>query len=124
MDGSDSNHHNTKQYNTFSERLIVTASISSSILDGERNQNQLRPEEILPTRGGLQLTPVATYEVGIVGTNILEGNHITSNYIGIPVGLQEEAARKQDLQFKTNKADTSRWYTSRRIGENHRNIKS
>jgi glutathione reductase (NADPH) len=34
--------------------------------------------------GGLQLTPVAAYEGGIVAANILEGNHITSNYIGIP----------------------------------------
>jgi glutathione reductase (NADPH) len=84
--------------------------------------------------GGLQLTPVATYEGEIVATNILEGNHITSNYIGIPsvvftipplasVGLQEEAARKQGLHFKTNKADTSGWYTSRRIGENHSGYK-
>jgi glutathione reductase (NADPH) len=84
--------------------------------------------------GGLQLTPVATYEGEIVATNILEGNHITSNYIGIPsvvftipplasAGLQEEAARKQGLHFKTNKADTSSWYTSRRIGENHSGYK-
>jgi len=80
--------------------------------------------------GGLPLTPVATYEGEIVATNLLEGNHIKPNYNGIPsvvftipplasVGLQEEAARKQGLHFKTNKANTSSWYSSRRVGENY-----
>jgi glutathione reductase (NADPH) len=55
---------------------------------------------------GLPLTPVATYEGEIVGTNLLEGNHVKPNYQGVPsvvftipplasVGLQEEVARKQ-----------------------------
>jgi glutathione reductase (NADPH) len=33
------------------------------------------------------------------------------------VGLQEQAARQQGLQFRTNFQDTSSWYSSRRIGE-------
>ncbi len=84
--------------------------------------------------GGLQLTPVATYEGEIVAANMLGGNHIIPNYKGIPsvvftipplasVGLQEEAARNQGLRFKTNKADTSSWYSSRRVGENHSGYK-
>jgi len=84
--------------------------------------------------GGLPLTPVATYEGDIVATNMLEGNHIIPNYNGIPsvvftipplasVGLQEEEARKQGLRFKTNKADTASWYSSRRVGENYSGYK-
>jgi glutathione reductase (NADPH) len=33
------------------------------------------------------------------------------------VGLQEQAAKQQGLQFKTNYQNTSSWYSSRRIGE-------
>ena len=84
--------------------------------------------------GGLPLTPVAIYEGEIVATNLLEGNHIKPNYKGIPsvvftipplasVGLQEEAARKQGLHFRINKADTSSWYSSRRVGEKYSGYK-
>jgi len=84
--------------------------------------------------GGLPLTPVASYEGEIVANNLLEGNHVKPNYKGVPsvvftipplasVGLQEEAARKQGLQFKTNKADTSSWYSSRRLGEKYSGYK-
>jgi glutathione reductase (NADPH) len=84
--------------------------------------------------GGLPLTPIATYEGEIAATNLLEGNHIKPNYRGVPsvvftipplasVGLQEDAARKQGLHFRTNKANTSSWYSSRRVGENHSGYK-
>ena len=84
--------------------------------------------------GGLPLTPVATYEGEIVAANLLKGNHIKPNYKGIPsvvftipplasVGLQEEAARKQGLRFRINKADTSSWYSSRRVGEKYSGYK-
>lgn len=77
---------------------------------------------------GMPLTPVAGYEGGIVADNLLNGNNIKPNYEGIPsvlftvpplasVGLQEQEARQQGLQFKTNYQDTSTWYSSRRIGE-------
>jgi glutathione reductase (NADPH) len=33
------------------------------------------------------------------------------------------SARKQGLRFKTNKADTSSWYSSRRVGENYSGFK-
>lgn len=78
---------------------------------------------------GLPLTPIATYEGEIVATNLLKGNQIKSNYKGIPsvvftipplasVGLQEESAREQNLRFKTNKTNTSTWYSSKRVAEN------
>jgi glutathione reductase (NADPH) len=84
--------------------------------------------------GGPPLTPVATYEGEIVATNLLEGNHVKPNYEGVPsvvftipplasVGLQEEAARKQGLRFKINKASTAAWYSSRRIGEKYSGFK-
>ncbi len=84
--------------------------------------------------GGLPLTPVATYEGEIVAANLLEGNHVKPNYEGVPsvvftipplasVGLQEEAARKQGLHFRINKANTAAWYTSRRVGENYSGFK-
>jgi glutathione reductase (NADPH) len=77
---------------------------------------------------GIPLTPVAEYEGEIVAYNLLNGNKSRPNYIGIPsvvftvpslasVGLQEEAAKQQGLNFRTNYKDTSSWYSSRRIGE-------
>lgn len=78
---------------------------------------------------GIPLTPVAGYEGKIVANNLLKGKHSRPNYKGIPsvvftvpalasVGLQEEKAREQGLQFTTNFKDTSSWYSSRRVGEN------
>jgi glutathione reductase (NADPH) len=77
---------------------------------------------------GAPLTPVASYEARIVAANLLEGNHRKAEYPPIPtvvftvpplssVGLQEEQARRQGLRFRTNFAETSGWYSSRRIGE-------
>lgn len=78
--------------------------------------------------GGLPLTPVAGYEGRIVAANLLEGNHLKPDYRGIPtvafteppvasVGLSEKAAREQGLKFKVHHANTSGWFSSRRIGE-------
>ncbi len=79
---------------------------------------------------GMPLTPVAGYEGRIVATNLLEGNHATADYSGIPsvvftlpplarVGLSEEAARSSGVKVKVKVShlDTSGWYSSRRIGE-------
>jgi glutathione reductase (NADPH) len=84
--------------------------------------------------GGLPLTPVGVYEGEIVAENLLKGNHITPNYKGIPsvvytipplasVGIQEDDAMEQGLRFKTNKASTADWYSSKRIGENYSGYK-
>jgi len=77
--------------------------------------------------GGLPLTPVASMEGGVAAANLLEGNHHNPDYTAVPtvaftvpplasVGLQEATARRQGLKFKTNRADTSGWYSSRRVG--------
>jgi len=78
--------------------------------------------------GGPPLTPVAGYESDIVAANLLEGNHRKPNYLAVPsvvftvpplaaVGLSEQSAREQGLQFRTNHQETSGWYSSRRVGE-------
>ncbi len=80
--------------------------------------------------GGLPLTPVASMEAQIAGANILEGNHRKPNYKGMPtvvftlpplaaVGLQEEEAKQRQLKFRTNYADTNKWYSSRRLNLAH-----
>lgn len=78
--------------------------------------------------GGPPLTPVAGYEGEIVAANLLEGNHRKPNYVAVPsvvftvpplaaVGLSEQSARAQGLQFRMNHQNTSGWYSSRRVGE-------
>ncbi|HYM11407.1 MAG TPA: NAD(P)/FAD-dependent oxidoreductase [Bryobacterales bacterium] len=78
--------------------------------------------------GGPQLTPVAGYEGAIVADNLLEGNHRQPDYQGVAsvvytlpplatVGLGEQEARERGLRFRVNHADTSGWYSSRRVGE-------
>ncbi len=85
--------------------------------------------------GGFPLTPVAGMQGGIVASNLLEGNHRTPNYTGIPsvvfttpplarVGLTEEAARAQGLRFATHHDDTSGWYSSRRVALPHTGFKT
>jgi glutathione reductase (NADPH) len=85
--------------------------------------------------GGLQLTPIATYDGKIVASNLLKGNHLKPNYNGVPsvvftipplasVGLQESVAKELGLHFRTNfQKNTSSWYTSRRIGESYSGFK-
>ena len=84
--------------------------------------------------GGAPLTPVASYDGNTVSTNILNGNSIKSNYVGLPsvvftipplatVGLREKDAIEQGLQFRTNHMNTSSWYSSRRVGETHSGFK-
>jgi glutathione reductase (NADPH) len=84
--------------------------------------------------GGFPLTPVAGMQGAIVASNLLQGNHRTPDYRGIPsvvftvpplasVGFQEAAAREQGLRFRTNYQDTASWYSSRRVGLRHSGFK-
>lgn len=77
---------------------------------------------------GLPLTPVASYEGGIVSSNLIQGNHLKPNYNGIPsvvftvpplssVGMLEEDAKEKGLKYKINYQNTSDWYSSKRINE-------
>lgn len=78
--------------------------------------------------GGPPLTPVAGYDGGVIAANLLEGNHLTTDYSVVPsvvftvpqiasVGLHERDAREQGRRFTVKREDTSAWYSSRRIGE-------
>ncbi len=84
---------------------------------------------------GPPLTPVATYEGKIAAENLLEGNHRTPNYDGIPtvvftvpslasVGLQERTARDRGFAFRVSQEDTSSWYSSRRVAERYSGFKT
>jgi glutathione reductase (NADPH) len=77
---------------------------------------------------GPPLTPVASYDGKIVAANMLGGNRERPNYLGVPsivftipplarVGLLEQEARKQNLQFRVKHEDTSAWYAARRVAE-------
>jgi len=85
--------------------------------------------------GGLPLTPVAGMQGGIVAANLLGGNTRTPNYLGIPTvvfttpplaraGLDEATARAQRIRFTVRREDTSRWYSSRRVGLTHTGFKT
>lgn len=76
--------------------------------------------------GGLALTPVAGMQGRIVAANLLNGNTSAPDYLGIPtvvftipplarVGLDEDDARAQGLQFTVHHEDTTKWYSSRRV---------
>ena len=85
--------------------------------------------------GGFPFTPVAGMQGSVVASNLLEGNHRTPNYAGIPsvvfttppmarVGLSEEAAHQQGLRFAVHHGDTSDWYSSRRVALRHTGFKT
>jgi glutathione reductase (NADPH) len=84
--------------------------------------------------GGPPLAPVASYEGLIVAANLLKGNHLRPNYLGIPsvvftipqlaaVGLSESEAREKNLKFTVKEETTSTWYSSRRVAETHSGYK-
>ncbi|MBV6496569.1 MAG: NAD(P)/FAD-dependent oxidoreductase [Acidobacteria bacterium] len=77
--------------------------------------------------GGLPLTPVATMQGHVVASNLLKGNHRRPDYRGIgtavftippmaSVGLMEDDATKEGLDFDVKYEDTSGWYSSKRVG--------
>ncbi len=79
---------------------------------------------------GYRLTPVAAEEGRVVAENLLNGNKVRADYSGTPtvaftlppiaaVGLGEEEARSQGLEFSVNYQDTSGWYSTRRVGEKY-----
>lgn len=79
---------------------------------------------------GPPLTPVAGLEARAVAANLLDGNHATPDYTGVPsvvftipelarVGLTEAEAEAQGLSVSCKLSDTRGWYTVRRVGETH-----
>ncbi|MDQ7027033.1 MAG: NAD(P)/FAD-dependent oxidoreductase [Anaerolineae bacterium] len=83
---------------------------------------------------GIPLTPVAVTEGLAVASNILKGNQRTADYTGTPsvvftipalarVGMTEEEAQEQGLQFTVNHQKTANWYSARRTQEKHTGFK-
>jgi len=77
---------------------------------------------------GPPLTPKADHDVGVLVTNLLEGNRVAVDYEGIAsavftvpplasTGLTEDAARAAGFKFRANWQDTAAWYNTRRVGE-------
>lgn len=84
--------------------------------------------DVAASPGSLPLTPVAGYEAAIVASNLLNGNRRTPDYRGIPsvvftvpplagVGVTEAEARRRHLDVRVRTADTSGWYSNRRLAE-------
>jgi glutathione reductase (NADPH) len=77
---------------------------------------------------GPPLTPVASHDAKVAAANMLKGNHLKPNYLGVPsvaftvppiasVGLSEKQAREQGLKFRVHKQHASDWYTARSVAE-------
>ncbi|WP_169544406.1 dihydrolipoyl dehydrogenase family protein [Sneathiella aquimaris] len=78
--------------------------------------------------GPAQLSPVASYEGQIVGTNIVEGPISKPDYAAIPsgvytvpalstVGLTEKAAKQKGLSVKVTESDMSNWFSGKTYAE-------
>jgi glutathione reductase (NADPH) len=78
--------------------------------------------------GKLPLTPVASYEGGLVAANLLDGDRHTRSYRAIPsvvftipplvgVGRTEAEAARDGLDVRVSAGDTAGWYSNRRLRE-------
>lgn len=77
---------------------------------------------------GIPLTPVGGKEAIVLSSNLLKGNHLKIDYGYIPsnvfslptlasVGLTEDAAKIQKLNYRVNYEETTGWYASKRLNE-------
>lgn len=77
---------------------------------------------------GPALTPVSSHDAKVVAANLLQGNHRTPDYTGVPsvaftippiarVGLSEESALGQGLKFRMMSKRASDWFTARQAAE-------
>jgi glutathione reductase (NADPH) len=77
---------------------------------------------------GPPLTPVSSHDGKVVAANLIDGNHRTPVYRGVPsvaftlppiaaVGMGEEEARRSGLRFVRKCESASDWYTARRVNE-------
>ena len=84
-------------------------------------------DAVLPPRS-LPLTPVAAHEGLIVAANLLHGNTRRPDYRGIPsvvfttpplarVGMTENEARHQGLDFRVKSEDTTNWFSNQHMRE-------
>ena len=77
---------------------------------------------------GPPLTPVSSHDAKVVAANLLEGNHRTPNYSGVPsvaftippiaaVGLTEAQAREQGGKLRVKSQKASDWFTARQAAQ-------
>ena len=77
---------------------------------------------------GLPLTPVGGKEAIVLASNLLKGNHVKIEYGHIPsnvftipalgaVGLAEDEAKNENLNYIVHFKETTDWYASRRLNE-------
>ncbi len=77
---------------------------------------------------GPPLTPVSNHDGKVVAANLLNGNHITPNYTGVPsvaftlppiarVGLDEAQVREKGLKFRMQSDRTPGWFSTRQQAE-------
>jgi glutathione reductase (NADPH) len=75
-------------------------------------------------QAGPPLTPVAGHDAEVVAANLLQGNHATPDYRGVPsvafsippiaaVGMSEQAAKEEGRKFRVNCRKAADWYTAR-----------
>jgi glutathione reductase (NADPH) len=76
------------------------------------------------------LTPRAGYDGEIIAENILRGNKVKPDYTALAsvvftvpslasVGIGEEEAKKRNIKYRLNYADTSEWFSARLRNENY-----
>ncbi|MBX3562637.1 MAG: NAD(P)/FAD-dependent oxidoreductase [Sphingomonas sp.] len=79
-------------------------------------------------QAGPPLTPVSSHDAKVVAANLVDGNHVTPDYRGVPsvaftlppiaaVGMSEQQARASGRQVRIRCERTSDWYTARRLAE-------
>jgi glutathione reductase (NADPH) len=77
---------------------------------------------------GPPLTPVSSHDAKVVAANLLEGNHHSPDYSGVPsvaftippiaaVGLTEAQARQKGIKFRMKSEKASSWFTARQAAE-------
>ncbi len=77
--------------------------------------------------GAYKLTPVAGMEGSVAAENMINGNTVKADYTGTPtvvfsspplamVGMTEEEASAEGLEFSVKKGESTSWYNSRRLG--------
>jgi glutathione reductase (NADPH) len=75
-------------------------------------------------RAGPPLTPVSGHDAKVVAANLLEGNHVKPEYLGVPsvafgippiaaAGMDEKAARDRGCKFRVNCRKAPAWYSAR-----------
>lgn len=72
---------------------------------------------------GPPLTPVSSHDAKVVAANLIDGNHATPDYRGVPsvaftippiarVGMSEDEARRSGLNYRVKCERASNWFTA------------